>query len=119
MYKIILLFFAVGLFSCEEGANLEQESIIAEGRLINQLPADGCDWHFVFDNEKFPNHFAFSDESKKLVQPFIDNVTLANGLPQVKVKVTYTLTDKKKRVQCGWGATNDMDELTVIGIEKL
>jgi hypothetical protein len=119
--KILLLFlsFSFLALSCEQSEEPLSDILESEATLTNVLPADGCDWHFVLANEKFPNQFAFGKQSESLVKPFIDQATNINGLPAVIVKIKYQTTKDVVKVQCGWGKTTEMEEIKIVEIKKI
>lgn len=87
-----------------------------EAVLIYQLPADGCDWHFVVEIAEEVVQLVADNGTLPKVQQFIADQNEASPL---EVILNYKLTGKNKEVTCGWGTTVKMKEIQVAKITKL
>jgi hypothetical protein len=122
MQKILwvaLLF--LGLQTCTDEAAVEklEEYTESEATLSNQLPVDGCDWHFGVDLKDEWGQFVADAESQPKVDALIKVAQQQFGIAQVKVKMRYRLTGKEREVQCGWGQKVKMAEISIAKIERL
>jgi hypothetical protein len=90
-----------------------QETTIAKAKLVNALAIDGCDWHFTVDLKDEKVSYLPSDSSKEKVNSIIQAATAQYGVYSIDVEMKYTLTGKKQTVKCGWGKTNEMDEIEI------
>ncbi len=115
----ILILFVIIFISCSDNNNdLGSSKEEATSALYKyDLPADGCDWHFsIYDKSETllliedaaskPKTEILKTEAKKVI-----------GLPNVTVLLTYKLTGKKQKVQCGWNKTQDMQEINIVKVE--
>jgi len=99
-------------FSCSTKVK-PQETAITKAKLVNALAVDGCDWHFTVDLKDEMVSYLPSDSSKEKVNSIIQVATAQYGVYSVDVEMKYTLTGKKQTVKCGWGKTNEMDEIEI------
>ncbi len=101
------------LYREETGLELPPIAIAAGGKPY--FP--GSDWHFsIYDKSETllliedaaskPKTEILKTEAKKVI-----------GLPNVTVLLTYKLTGKKQKVQCGWNKTQDMQEIKIVKVE--
>ena len=118
-----LLFFTlvvIGLQFCTEEAVAKLEGYTeAEAVLVNQLPVDGCDWHFGVDLGDEWGQFVPNKASQPKVDALIKQASMEYGIAQVKVKMRYRLTGDEQEVQCGWNRKTKMAEIDIASIEKL
>ncbi|WP_373550163.1 hypothetical protein [Haliscomenobacter sp.] len=119
-----LLFFilvAIGLQFCtDENAVAKLEGYAEhEAILQNQLPVDGCDWHFGVDLDDEWGQFVADKASQPKVDALILQAEPVYGISQVKVKIRYRLTGNEREVQCGWNTKTKMAEIEIASIEKL
>ncbi|MDX2068189.1 MAG: hypothetical protein SFV55_07160 [Haliscomenobacter sp.] len=122
MRKLLFFFMVViGLQFCTDGdavAKLEDYAE-AEAVLINQLPVDGCDWHFGVDLGDEWGEFVPNKSSQPKVDALIKQASMEFGIAQVKVKMRYRLTGTQQEVQCGWNQKAKMEEIDIASIERL
>lgn len=90
-----------------------------EATLMNQLPVDGCDWHFGVDLDDEWGQFVADAKSQPKVDAIIAQAEQEFGVFQIKVKIRYRLTGTQREVQCGWGKKTKMEEIEIASIEKL
>ena len=57
------------------------------------------------------------DASKLKTEILKKEVKKVIGLPNVTVELSYKLTGKTQKVQCGWNKTQDMQEINIIKVE--
>lgn len=118
---LFFIFVAIGLQFCTDEqavANLEDYSEI-EAVLINQLPVDGCDWHFGVDLDDEWGQFVADKASQPKVDALIAQAQQVYGIAQVRVKMRYRHTGNQREVQCGWNQKTKMAEIDIASIEKL
>ncbi|AXE19597.1 hypothetical protein DR864_18575 [Runella rosea] len=106
-----ILLLAITFSSCSKVQ--PQETTITKAKLVNALAVDGCDWHFTVDLKDEMVSYLPSDSSKEKVNSIIQAATAQYGVYSVDVEMKYTLTGKKQTVKCGWGKTNEMDEIEI------
>lgn len=119
-----LLFFiliTIGLQYCTtDDATAKLEAYTEnEAILQNQLPVDGCDWHFGVDLDDEWGQFVADKASQPKVDALILQAEPVFGISQVKVKIRYRLTGNQREVQCGWNKKTKMEEIEIASIEKL
>lgn len=119
-----LLFFILvvtGLQFCTEEEAVAKLEGYAENEAIlqNQLPVDGCDWHFGVDLGDEWGQFVPNKASQSKVDALIKQASMEFGIAQVRVKMRYRLTGNQKEVQCGWNTKTKMEEIDIASIEKL
>ena len=119
-----LLFFilvAIGLQYCTADDTVAKLEGYAEHEAIlqNQLPVDGCDWHFGVDLDDEWGQFVADAASQPKVDALILQAQQVYGIAQVRVKMRYRLTGKQREVQCGWNTKTKMEEIEIVSIEKL
>lgn len=119
-----LLFFilvTIGLQFCTAEnavANLEGYAE-HEAILQNQLPVDGCDWHFGVDLDDEWGQFVADKASQPKVDALIAQAQPVYGISHVRVKMRFRLTGNQREVQCGWNQKTKMEEIEIASIEKL
>ncbi|MBK7609635.1 MAG: hypothetical protein IPO69_05500 [Saprospiraceae bacterium] len=118
--KIIPAFLFLIIFSCgDKGTDLSDEFVTVEAKLVNQLPVDGCGWHFTLPLGDEWGQYVADDHSEAKVDNIISQVASNNGIFEIKVNITFRLTGKTKEVQCGWGKKAAMDEIEVKELKAL
>lgn len=119
---LFLALFALGLQYCgtADDAVAKLEGYAEnDATLTNQLPVDGCDWHFGVDLDDEWGQFVADAKSQPKVDALIAQAEQEFGVFQLKVKLRYRLTGNQREVQCGWGKTTKMDEIEIFSVEKL
>jgi hypothetical protein len=81
------------------------------------LPADGCDWHFFIYDQSNPLLLVEDEASRAKTEPLKKEAQKAQQLPYVNVQLTYKLTGRTQKVQCGWNQMVDMKEINIIKVE--
>ena len=122
MQKLLfLMFLLIVLQTCTQDDNVAKLEGYSETEAIlqNQLPVDGCDWHFGVDLVDEWGQFVPDAASKPKVDAMIKLAEPQFGISQIKVKLRYRLTGKEQDVQCGWGKTTKMAEIEIASIQKL
>ena len=118
--KIIPSFLFLIMFSCgDKGTDLSDEFVTVEAKLVNQLPVDGCGWHFTLPLGDEWGQYVADDHSEAKVDKIISQVASNNGIFEIKVNITFRLTGKTKEVQCGWWKKAAMDEIEVKELKAL
>ncbi|MDQ6478292.1 hypothetical protein [Dyadobacter sp. LHD-138] len=115
----IILFGLLAWISCNEEkiAKRDVETIESEGEWVNMLATDGCSWHFEIPAEdKTMTYYLPDDNSRKEIEKVLGKKE--DSYSFTKVRIRYSLTGRKRDVQCGWGATNSYDEIAVYEITK-
>ena len=116
------LFIVMSLWSCEPAALINDgDYITQEATLSDNLPVDGCSWHFTVNVGDEWNQYIANETSQAKVDEIIQSLqtVAANGLYSTKVEMTYKLTGTKRKVQCGWGKTPELDEIDIKTIKKI
>ena len=115
------LMIVLGLLLAWIGCENQNRIVKAEVREANavwsnELASDGCSWHFTMASGDSSLSFAPSDRSLKTIETAVGKIEGAYSFTNVHMK--YSLTGKKKNIQCGWGATAKMSEIDVLEIYK-
>lgn len=122
MQKLLfLMLILIGLQNCTPGDNVAKLEAFTESEatLSNQLPVDGCDWHFSVDLKDAWGQFVPDAASQPKVDALIKLAEQQFGIAQIKVNMRYRLTGKEREVQCGWGKKTMMAEIDIASIQKL
>jgi hypothetical protein len=117
-FALTMLFLA----SCHQTSLLtEDDYVTQEATLSDNLPVDGCTWHFTVSLGDEWGQFVANESSQAKVDAIIQSLQTvsSNGLYSAKVEMTYKLTNKIRKVQCGWGKTTDMEEIDIKTIKKI
>jgi len=114
----IILFALLAWIGCHDENVIQKdvEIIESDGQWINMLATDGCSWHFEVASGDSLLYYVPDDNSLKEVEKILGKKEDSYSFTKVHIK--YSLTGKKKSVQCGWGVTNHFDEIEVYNIEK-
>lgn len=112
------LLLSIGCTGSGELSNLKDYSE-NEALLANQLPVDGCDWHFGVDLGDEWGQYVADDKSKPKVDKIIQAAANEANIWNIKVWIRYRLTGRQKEVECGWRTTTKMDEIEVLEIKRL
>jgi len=114
----IILFALLAWISCQDDNAVQKdvEMIESDGQWINMLATDGCSWHFEIASGDSTLYYLPDQKSLKTIEKVLG--TLESSYSFTKVHILYSLTGKKRDVQCGWGATNVYDEIEVYEIKK-
>lgn len=103
--------------SCSEESDInEAVTVEADAVWMNQLAADGCSWHFSIESGDSTLNIVPTDGSIKKIENAVGKIEDAYSSTNVHLK--YSLTGKKKDVECGWGSKASFDEVTVYEIYK-
>jgi hypothetical protein len=114
LHKIMLLLLCCVL-ACTDASHGDSNTNpveTIEALYRNDLPIDGCDWHF----------YKYSPtETLQLVEDLASksktDALKKMSLSHLNVLITYQLTGKTQPVKCGWNTTRDMDEINIIKVE--
>lgn len=114
LHKIMLLFLCCAL-ACTDAPNSDADTQpveTTEAIYRNDLPVDGCDWHF----------YKYSPtETLQLVEDLASkpktDALKKMSLSSLNVIITYKRTGKTQTVKCGWNTTREMDEINIIQVE--
>lgn len=120
MANKFLIFGFLIFLSCtneETNENIAKDNIITEALYKYDLPADGCDWHFQIIGKSEILQLVEDDASKLKTEILKKEAKKVIGLPNVTVELSYKLTGKTQKVQCGWNKTQDMQEINIIKVE--
>lgn len=113
----IILFGLLAWISCNDELVKRDVAIIeSDGEWVNMLAVDGCSWHFEIPSDNSMTYYLPDDQSLKAIEKALGKTE--ESYSSTKVHITYSLTGKKRDVQCGWGATNTFDEIEVYQITK-
>lgn len=114
----IILFALLAWIGCQDEKVIQKEVEVIEsdGQWINMLATDGCSWHFEFPSGDSTLYYLPSDDALKEVEKVLGKIESSYSF--TKVHVRYSLTGKKRDVQCGWGITNAYDEIDIYEIRK-
>ncbi len=114
----IILFGLLAWISCndEKVVQKEVEIIESDGQWINMLATDGCAWHFEIPSGDSTLYYLPSENGLKEVEKVLGKIESSYSF--TKVHIRYSLTGRKREVQCGWGATNFYNEIEVYEIKK-
>lgn len=107
------------LISCqnETKEGLGDDYISKAAIYRNDLPADGCDWHFyIFENNE-GLQLIEDEESRSKTTILKAEAANTGALPNLKVMLTYKLTGKSQKVQCGWNKIVDFQEIHIDNVE--
>lgn len=105
------------LFQCTRNDEFTGEKgyLVREATLTYQLTVDGCDWHFVVEEDEQSKQWVASSASNPVIQKFISQQP---AFSQVEVIITYKLTGATRSVTCGWNTTTQMPEIELAAIKK-
>ncbi len=99
------------LVNCESEDQIEYVESSAVYKY--DLPADGCDWHFLIKDQSESLQLIEDDQSASVTEMLKKEANKVIGLPSVKVEITYRLTGRMKKVQCGWAKIQEMNEINI------
>jgi hypothetical protein len=122
MKLYLVLITALLLATCHPDAVLNDgDYLTQEATLSDNLPVDGCSWHFTVNLGDKQEQYLANETSQAKVDAIIQSLqsVSSNGLYSTKVEMTYKLTGNKRSVQCGWGKTSEMDEIDISSIKKI
>lgn len=120
--KFIKFIIGIILLSACSADQTDLEAVKVEVKNViykNELPVDGCDWHFSFVDKTESIQWVEDIESKSKTDYLKTEAMKATGLPKVEVILTYQLTGKNQKVNCGWNTTTEMPEIKIIKVEIL
>jgi len=114
----IILFGLLAWISCNDDKVFQKDAEIIESNAewVNMLASDGCSWHFEVPSGDSLLYYVPDDQSLKKVEETLGNKESYYSF--TKVRIRYSLTGRKKDVQCGWGITNAFNEIEIHTIEK-
>lgn len=128
MRQTLTIFAFVYLsFSCQPAQrSSEEQPLLPEdtfqpARLFNNgLPADGCDYRIALQVDTTWIEYAPDEKSRVLVEEFatknLDFTSNYHGYKEIQVKGHPT--KKKRSLSCGWGATQQMPEITLSELKE-
>lgn len=115
----IILFALLAWISCNDETIVKKDVEVfeSEGEWVNMLATDGCSWHFeIPSKDKTMTYYLPDENSVKEIEKVLGKKEESYSF--TKVRIRYSLTGKKRDVQCGWGATNTYDEIEIHEISK-
>lgn len=119
-YTMIFLWCLVALACSKNEGDASSEYFTSEALLINQLPVDGCSWHFsITQGDVNLRYSADAGSEERLIQPFIQTQSPTYGVYSIKVEISFRLTQKKRDVICGWNTILSMSEIEITSIKKI
>jgi hypothetical protein len=119
-HSMIIIWCLLSLACTKTGGDQHTGILTAEALLVNQLPVDGCSWHFsIAHNDTTVRYAADQVSEESLVLPFIQTQQPTYGIYSLKVEISFRLTQKKRDVVCGWNTISNMDEIEIISIRKI
>lgn len=107
-FTLITLIFFVNCESEDQKEYIESTAVYKF-----DLPADGCDWHFLINDKSESIQLIEDDQSASIIEKLKKEANKVIGLPNVKVDITYRLTGRMKKVQCGWAMNQEMREINI------
>ena len=116
--KILVFLLALFTFTACTDDKLPTDVVILESdaQWVNMLATDGCSWHFEVPSGDSLLYYLPSETSLKVVEKELGKKE--DYYSFTKVHIRYSLTDRKKGVACGWGATGNFTEIEVYKIDK-
>ncbi len=119
-HSMIIIWCLLALACSKTGGDQTEEYASSEALLVNQLPVDGCSWHFsIVQNDTTLRYAADQASEESLVLPFIQTQQPTYGVYSLKVEISFKLTQKKRDVICGWNTISNLDEIEIISIRKI
>ncbi|WP_221393985.1 hypothetical protein [Dyadobacter sp. NIV53] len=118
--KILLVIFGLFLFAgcIEENQISDIDVIETDAEWSNGIQYDGCSWHFsVLQKDSSIVNLAADEASLAKIEKAIGTIDGSNY--NVSVHMKYSLTGRKKEIECGWGSKTSMDEIKVREITRL
>lgn len=114
----IILFALLAWASCHEEKVVKKDAEILEsdGQWINMLATDGCSWHFEIPSGDSTRYYLPDDNAVKEIEKVLGKIESSYSF--TKVHIRYSLTGRKRDVQCGWGKTGVYDEIELYEIRK-
>ena len=115
------LFIILSLLACKPDSELNDDYITREATLSDNLPVDGCSWHFTVNVGDEWSQFVANETSQPKVDEIIQSLVTvsSNGLYSTKVEISFKPTGTKRKVQCGWGTATELDEIDIRSIKKI
>lgn len=118
--SMIIIWCLLSLACSKSGGDQVTDYFTTEALLVNQLPVDGCSWHFsIAQNDTTLRYAADQASEESLVLPFIQTQQPSYGVYSLKVEISFRSTQKKRDVVCGWNTISNMDEIEIISILKI
>ncbi len=113
----IVLFGLLAWIGCnDEVVSLNEEVLATDAKWTNMLAVDGCSWHFAVNTKDTSFSMVPDDASISKIEDAVGEMEGAYSFTDVYLK--YSLTGRKKEIQCGWGHTATYDEISVKEIKK-
>ena len=117
MKIVLFLFTLISCIACtNDNLPSDVEILESDAEWVNMLAADGCSWHFQVASGDSLLYYLPSETTLKLVEKELGKKE--DYYSFTKVHIRYSLTDRKKGVVCGWGATGNFTEIEVYKIDK-
>ncbi|WP_247233104.1 hypothetical protein [Telluribacter sp. SYSU D00476] len=116
-YVFILLLFGV-FVGCQDKEVDPDGTIETNARLVNNLPVDGCEWHFMITHDHHTSFYLPSKSTAYKVETIIATLPRSGGAITTRVRIRYRPTSQKGHVQCGFGRIAEYDEIDIIEIRK-
>lgn len=114
-FSVLLIITGCIYSQCSRQDDVPSGYLERQAVLVNQLPADGCDWHFVLDVNEDVVQWVASTASQPIVKKFLE---AHHGSSRLDVRITYKLTGNEQEVICGWGTTIKMPEIELAALQK-
>lgn len=114
----LTIFGLLAWIGCEDTKDLSGETLQVEAVLVDNVAVDGCAAHFEVKTSDTTLWYGASATSEKIVTDFLRKESAQYGVFSIPVLVKYKETSRSKSLQCGWGATREIDEIEVISIRN-
>lgn len=119
MKRYVFIFLLIGLLmGCQDNEVNPDGTIETNARLVNSLPVDGCEWHFMVTHDQHTYFYLPSKSTAYKVETIIASLPKTGGEITTQVRIRYRPTSQKGQVQCGFGRTAEYDEIEIIEIRK-
>ncbi|GAB3175408.1 hypothetical protein [Telluribacter humicola] len=115
---LVLLLFGL-LMACQNEEDINPDGTIeTNAQLVNNLPVDGCEWHFMINHGSHTTFYLPTKATAFRVETIIATLPKTGGAITSRVRIRYRPTSQKGQVQCGFGRIAEYDEIEIIEIRE-